>query len=104
MGRRKKLETAPIPEPTPIKISPKITLQPGDEVRVSQGPYYVCKSGKKINMGVSGKGSYIRAHSEEHIYIKFSQRTELIYIGPEYVSELTGTIMRPHKITKLRKK
>jgi hypothetical protein len=104
MGRRKKLETTPIPEPTSIKISSKVTLQPGDKIRVSQGPYYVCKDGRKINMGYYGKGIYLRSYDAENIFIKFAQRSELVYIGPEYVSDVTGTIMRPHKITKIREK
>jgi hypothetical protein len=104
MGRRKKLETAPTPEPEPIKISQKVTLQPGDKIRITQGPYYVCKDGRKINMGHCGKGIYLRSHDETSIYIKLKERVELIYIGPEYVSDVAGTIMRPHKITKIREK
>lgn len=106
MGRRKKLETIAPPEPTSIRISKKITLNPGDDVRVTQGPYYVCKDGKKINMGHTGKGVYLRSHDEENILVRFpsQSRSEIIYIGPEYISDLTGMVMRPHKIAKVRKK
>ena len=103
MGRRKKLDDPPKAEPEAIKISQKVTLQPGDKIRVTQGPYFVCNSGKVVNLGHRGKGIYLRAE-KNNIWVKFSDRSDLIYIGPEYVSEATGSIMRPHKISKIREK
>jgi hypothetical protein len=104
MARRKKILVSEKPIPQPIRISEKVELRPGDVVRVSQGPYWLTKEQKRINMGHSGKGVYIRSEDATSVWIKLDQRTELIYIGPEYISDITGMVMRPHKITKVRKK
>jgi hypothetical protein len=89
-----------------FRLSPKVTLQHGDKIRVGAGPYYVSKSGSKIKMGCKGEGTFISAEEDRKaimVQFKGQHSLEVVYIGPEYVSESTGTVMRPHKITKLRK-
>lgn len=91
-----------------FRLSKKVTLEPGDKIKVSGGPYYLAKSGNKIGMGEKGVGTFVSAEENgEAIYVKFGRgiysTVRFVYIGPEHVSEATGTIMRPHKITKLRK-
>ena len=75
-------------------------------MRVSSGPYYPAKDGTKIGMGE--KGIYTFSHVDEQGNLfgisKKSRACCLIYIGKEYVSDLTGTVMRPHKLRKIRKK
>lgn len=90
----------------PFRLSKKVTLNEGDKIRVTAGPYYVTKDGKKIGMGEHGVGTFVREVDEKGaaIYVKFGTGTaRFVYIGPKYVSDVTGTIMRPHKIVKLRK-
>lgn len=88
-----------------FKLSHKVTLTEGDKVKVSAGPYFPSKLGTKIRMGYKGEGTFVSA-SEDGMFlrIKLGSTIENVYIGPEYVSESTRNIMRPHKITKLRKK
>jgi hypothetical protein len=88
-----------------FRISPKVKLEKGDKIRVSSGPYYVSSSGVKINLGEKGIGKFIEASEDgTAIYVSFSGDTAIkyVYIGPEKVSPLTGTILRPHKISKIR--
>jgi ribosomal protein L21E len=94
-----------IPLITTIRLSEKVTLNDGDKVKVTLGPYYPSKMGTKICMGYKGMGTFMSA-SEDGLFlrIRFGNGMENVYIGPEYVSEATGNVMRPHKITKLRKK
>jgi hypothetical protein len=90
----------------PFRLSKKVTLNEGDKVRVSGGPYYVTKDGKKIGMGEHGTGTFVGVVDEKGaaIYVRFGTGiAKFVYIGPEYVSDTTGTIMRPHKIVKIRK-
>lgn len=89
-----------------FRISPKVVLHEGDRIRVSGGPYFKGKSGKKISMGEKGIGVFsYAAENGEGIYVKFEKSNiRFVYIGPEKSSEVTGTYMRPHKITKVRKK
>ena len=90
-----------------FRLSHKVVLEKGDKIRVSGGPYYPSKSGKKISMGEHGVGEFLSADEKGNaIYVKFGNNSapKFVYIGPEGVSETTGTILRPHKITKIRKK
>lgn len=88
----------------PFKYSKKVTLNEGDSVRVSAGPYFLSRSGAKIKMGEGGTGVFTGAdETGKAIYVKFGHTAPVyVYIGPEYVSPLTGMVMRPHKIVKIR--
>lgn len=87
-----------------FRYSKKITLNEGDTVRVSSGPYFLSRSGAKIKMGESGIGVFVSAdESGKAIHVKFGRSAPAyVYIGPEYISPLTGLVMRPHKIVKIR--
>lgn len=74
-------------------------------MRVSGGPYFPSSNGKKINMGE--KGVFIFSHVDDQGHIWAKDKTghlRLIYMGEEHVSDLTGTVKRPHKLVKIRKK
>jgi len=90
-----------------FRLSKKVSLEEGDKIRVSGGPYFLAQSGKKISMGEHGVGTFAGAEENgEAIYVKFDRMSapRFVYIGPERLSESTGTTLRPHKIVKLRKK
>jgi hypothetical protein len=88
-----------------FRLSEKVTLNEGDKVRISSGPYYISSSGAKINMGEKGVGTFVSATEDKTaVYVKFKNETpKYVYIGPEKLASDTGTIMRPHKITKVRR-
>lgn len=90
-----------------FKLSQKVSLEKGDRIRVSEGPYYLSNSGARIKLGEKGTGVFTGSSSDgTSISVTFDrdQTSKYVYIGPEKVSPTTGTIMRPHKITKIRKK
>ena len=81
-------------------------IKEGDRVRVSGGPYYLTKCGKKIKLGETGSGTFLGLHQDGKgaIVLFDNQRTSTyVYIGPQEVSSLTGTTLRPHKISKRRR-
>lgn len=89
-----------------FRLSKRVSLEEGDRVRVSGGPYFVTQVGKKISMGEHGVGTFARAEENgEAIYVKFDRMSapRFVYIGPERVSKSTGTTLRPHKVVKIRK-
>jgi hypothetical protein len=88
-----------------FRLSEKVTLNEGDKVRISSGPYYISSSGAKITMGEKGVGTFVSVTEDRTaIYVKFKNETpKYVYIGPEKVASNTGTIMRPHKVTKVRR-
>lgn len=89
-----------------FRYSERVIFRKGDKMRVSSGPYYPSKDGKKVSMGECGV--YIFSHVDEqgHVWATSIKRKTLclIYVGEEYVSDRTGTVMRPHKLRKIRKK
>lgn len=98
----KQEESKEEPSPATFRISQKVNLVEGDKVKVSAGPYYMSKSGQKISMGHKGKGEFFKAFNETSLSIRIGGQMEIVYVGPEYTSPETQTVMRPHKITKLR--
>lgn len=73
----------------------------------SGGPYHLSQCGKKLKMGERGIGTFISATDDgKGVMIKFGRLgpSRFVYIGPEYVSQITGIVMRPHKVVKLRRK
>jgi hypothetical protein len=86
------------------RLSKKVVLEVGDKVRISSGPYYVTQSGQKISMSEKGIGTFHSVNEDETgVYVKFRHGVRFVYIGTEHISENTGMVMRPHKITKVRK-
>lgn len=82
-----------------------LNLKKGDKVKVSGGPYYLTRSGVKIKLGESGLGIFLEFHKDGKgaIVLFNGERTSTyVYVGEEITSSLTGTIMRPHKISKKR--
>jgi hypothetical protein len=88
-----------------FRLSKKVTLEAGDQVRVSGGPFYITEAGKKISMGEKGIGRFEKsADNGEALWIRFpSCGARFVYIGPEKVSKATGIIYKAHSIVKLRK-
>jgi hypothetical protein len=81
-------------------------LKEGDKVRVSGGPYYLTKDGKKISLGERGIGVFMGNHPDGNgVLIMFNgeKSSSYVYTGPDHVAPLTGTIMTSHKIRKKRK-
>jgi hypothetical protein len=89
-----------------FRLSKKIVLSEGDKIKVSGGPYYLSDSGNKIRMGQKGIGVFKYADEKgDAIFVQFDSLSSprYVYIGEEKVSEKTGVILKPHKISKIRK-
>lgn len=88
-----------------FKYSSKVTFREGDKMRVSGGPYFPSSKGKNISMGEKGVFIFSHADDQGNIWAKDKNgHLRLIYMGEEHVSDLTGTVKRPHKLVKIRKK
>jgi len=90
---------------TEFRYSQKIVFREGDKLRISGGPYYQASSGNKYNMGVKGTHTFSHVDEQGHVWVRSEKGIlVLVYMGEERLSETTGTYMRPHKLTKIRKK
>jgi hypothetical protein len=103
---KKKKEEKPVVDP--YRYSPKVTLHPGDIIKVTGGPYYMSKTGKKILLGKRGLFVFDEGDKEGIFAHPYKPHSELpqakvfIYLGAEKISESTGTHFSPHKIKKPR--
>ena len=98
----KKAKTEPV-EIVPFKYSSKVTLHPGDEFRVSGGPYWLLKDGTKTGMGHKGLFRFINS-TKDGIMATNGKSTVFIYMGEDRIMDATGTHQVAHKIRKCRKK
>lgn len=88
-----------------FRYSERVLFREGDEMHISQGPYYPTKDGKKIKMGVSGKHYFSHVDEQGNVWVTNKKgMSKLVYMGEEKMSETTGTHLRPHKLRKIRKK
>ena len=86
------------------RYSQKVLFREGDKMRVSGGPYYETKDGKRIKMGVSGICIFSHVDEQGNIWVSGKGGKRILYMGKPHLSETTGTHMVPHVLRKVRKK
>lgn len=85
------------------KVSPRVTLRPGDQFRVSAGPYYKMPDGTKVKMAVSGLCTFERVvRRGARIYIE-ARHAVCGYVvlhveGRRKNEQVPALVCRPYKI------
>lgn len=83
----------------------KFTLSKGDTFMCAPRSYYIDNEGIRHIVGAKGKYTFLRTAQDGILgVLAGTMSTEYIYMGPERQSELTGTILRAHKLTIPKKK
>lgn len=94
----------------PFKVSPRVSLLPGDLFRLSEGPYVVCSSGKRHSFGERGVFRFVSHRTEPNgSVIVVARRTvdvraiTIPWSRPaEQAESPAGNITyRPYKVRKL---
>jgi len=95
-----------------FRYSPKVTLKPGDHIRLSQGPFYRSSDGTKKGMGF--RGPAVIKQIEDHPRGVVLHCVEVTKTGSEWgylAARVTGDtipglvdcmVSRPHKVVKCR--
>jgi len=96
----KKKEIPPI---EPYRYSERVSLMPGDKIRVKGGPYFLTDAGVQIYMGERGVFTFKSVTKDGILAVAKGGGVTFIYTGDERISDL-GTHLQPHKISKVRKK
>lgn len=93
------------------RVSERVVLRPGDQFRVSGGPYYRLASGERIAMAARGVMTFRRAlrtgRGGRRVLIEASagEGTVILHVAGSRRSPVEGIVPRPYKITrKLREK
>ena len=100
------------------RLSERVTLRPGDSVKISKGPYFQKNDGSKRKMGFSGKGIIVRIEKSPKasktpgdivLTVREIGKTGLLWgyqhcrITGDDVRIYPSVISRPYKVTKPRK-
>lgn len=90
-----------------LRLSPRVLLTRGDRIKLSLGPYYQCKSGRKVPVGPRGSVLFLGSVSDpagsEVIYVQKEGHAETVTLKyGDGVGTASGVVHRPYKITKER--
>lgn len=93
------------------RVSERVVLRPGDQFRVSGGPYYRLASGERVAMAARGVMTFRRAlrtgRGGRRVLIEATagEGTVILHVAGSRRSPVEGLVARPYKITrKLREK
>lgn len=91
------------------QLSPRITLAPGDSIRVSQGPYVRLKDGRKAAMAAKGLYRLLEViHDRSRVYLLAHSKTAgyaiLHVAGRRRNRVVPGLVCRPYKIKRAGQK
>lgn len=93
---------------TSYVVSPRVTLTPGDQFRVTAGPYYRLAGGEKVPMAARGTMVFIAVHRRGQrvvIEARDGSGTVHLHVAGRRRSPVAGLVARPYRITrKLRKR
>lgn len=93
---------------TSYTVSPRVTLTPGDQFKVSAGPYYRLAGGEKVALAARGTMVFIAAHRRGQrvlLEARDGAGTVILHVAGRRRSPVPGLVARPYRITrKLRKK
>jgi hypothetical protein len=84
------------------KYSSKVTFREDDKMRISGGPFFLTKAGKKVSMGLSGTFFFSHVDEQGNVWVKSPRGTlSMAYMGEEQVSAETGIHQFAHTLKKL---
>lgn len=93
---------------TSYVVSPRVVLTPGDQFRVTAGPYYKSSDGTRTPMAARGTMTFVAAHRRGQrvvIEARDDTGTVMLHVAGRRRSPVPGMVPRPYRITrKLRKK
>lgn len=93
---------------TSYRVSERVVLTPGDQFRVTAGPYYRLDSGERVPLAARGTMTFIAAHRRGQrvvIEARDGAGTVMLHVAGRRRSPVPGLVARPYRITrKLRKR
>ena len=93
---------------TSYRVSERVVLTPGDQFRVTAGPYYRSADGTKTPMAARGTMVFVACHRRGQrvvIEARDGSGTVMLHVAGRRRSPVPGLVARPYRITrKMRKK
>jgi hypothetical protein len=86
---------------TGYRLSPRVTLHPGDSFRVTGGPYYRLADGRRVPMAVRGvfRLVEVRRHRSRVYLLGYGREGwALIHVEGRRRSAVPGLVARPYRV------
>jgi hypothetical protein len=92
---------------TGYRLSPRVTLQPGDSFRVTGGPYYRLADGRRVPMAARGvfRLVEVRRHRSRVYLLAYGREGwALIHVEGRRRSAVAGLVARPYRVRRAGRK
>ena len=92
---------------TGYRLSPRVTLQPGDTFRVAGGPYYRLADGRRVPMAARGTFRLVvvlRQRSRVYLLAYGREGWALIHVEGRRRSAVAGLVARPYRVRRAGRK
>jgi hypothetical protein len=92
---------------TGYRLSPRVTLQPGDTFRVTGGPYYRLADGRRVPMAARGTFRLVevlRQRSRVYLLAYGREGWALIHVEGRRRSAVAGLVARPYRVRRAGRK
>jgi hypothetical protein len=92
---------------TSYRLSPRVTLQPGDTFRVAGGPYYRLADGRRVPMAARGTFrlvEVVRQRSRVYLLAYGRDGWALIHVEGRRRSAVAGLVARPYRVRRAGRK
>ena len=89
------------------RISPRVTLHPGDTFRVAGGPYYRLADGRRVPMAARGTFrlvEVVRQRSRVYLLAYGREGWALIHVEGRRRSAVAGLVARPYRVRRAGRK
>ena len=87
------------------RLSPRVTLAPGDSFRVAAGPYYRLADGKRVPMaarGVYRLVEVVRERSRVYLLGYGREGWALLHVEGRRRSAVPGLVARPYRVRRVK--
>ena len=91
---------------TGYRLSPRVTLHPGDTFRVAGGPYYRLADGRRVPMaarGVFRLVEVVRQRSRVYLLAYGRQGWACLHVAGRRRSPVPGLVARPYRLRRVGK-
>jgi len=87
---------------TGYKLSPRVTLQPGDKFKVTAGPYYRLASGEKVSMAARGTFTLLAVETTTRGRVTLlaygTGGYAVLHVAGRRRSRVPGLVARPYRV------
>lgn len=90
------------------QLSPRVTLRPGDQFRVTGGPYYKLASGERVSMAARGTFTLLAVEHGRGGRVQLlgygTGGYAVLHVAGRRRSRVPGLVARPYKIRRAARK